>query len=196
MRRGGAHGSPRPAGFSVASTHRSQRMRNHGRLVRTLLVLAVTTAITVSMPAWAGRRRAVDPSPGPSKPVYRSDQIEAYLSEDALAYLRPGLKVKVNSLTIPANRKIVVDVSFTDDFDQPIDRLGKTTPGPISASFIIAWWDPAARVYTSYITRTVTTPANSPRPGVTAKQAAADSGGVWTDLETGHAKYTFGNALP
>ncbi|HET8774160.1 MAG TPA: OmcA/MtrC family decaheme c-type cytochrome [Thermoanaerobaculia bacterium] len=171
-------------------------MRNHGRLVRTLLVLAVTTAITVSMPAWAGRRRAVDPSPGPSKPAYRSDQIEAYLSEDAIAYIRPGLKVKVNSLTIPANRKIVVDVSFTDDFDQPIDRLGKTTPGPISASFIIAWWDPAARVYTSYITRTVTTPANSPRPGVTAKQAAADSGGVWTDLETGHAKYTFGNALP
>lgn len=170
-------------------------MNNHGRLLRTLLLVLLAGTITVSMSA-TGRRRAVDPSPTPSNPAYRSDQVEAYLSEDTIAYIRPGLKVKVNSLTIQANRKILVDVSFTDDFDQPIDRLGKTTPGPISASFLIAWWDPAARVYTSYITRTVTTPADSPHPGVTAKQATTDSGGKWTDLETGHAKYEFGTALP
>lgn len=169
-------------------------MRIHGRLLRTLLVLAMTSALTVS--ASTGRRRAVGPPSGPAAPAYQSNQVEAYLTDDVIAYIRPGLKIKVNSVTIPSNRKMVVDVSFTDDFDQPIDRLGKTTPGPISASFIIAWWDPAARHYTSYITRVATSPANTPTPGVRTNQAAADSNGTWTDLETGHAKYNFNNALP
>jgi OmcA/MtrC family decaheme c-type cytochrome len=171
-------------------------MRNHERLLRIFLLVVLTGAITVSVSASTGRRRAVSPSPGPSTPTYRSDQAEAYLSEDVIAYIRPGLKIKVNSLTIAANRKIVVDVSFTDDLDQPIDRLGKTTPGPISANFIIAWWDPVARHYTSYITRNATSPANTPNPNVTTKQATTDSNGKWTDLETGHAKYEFGSALP
>ena len=171
-------------------------MTKNGRLLRTLLVLAIISAVTVSMPAATGHRRAVGISPAPSAPAYRSDQIEAYLSDDVVAYIRPGLKMKLSSVTIQPNRKIVADVTFTDDFDQPIDRLGKTTPGPISASFLIAWWDPASRHYTSYITRTVTTPANSPHPNVTAKQATTDSNGKWTDLETGHAKYEFGTALP
>jgi OmcA/MtrC family decaheme c-type cytochrome len=128
--------------------------------------------------------------------MYKPNQIEAYLSENDIAYIRPGLKLKVNSITIGTDRKPVVDVTFTDDFDQPIDRLGKSTPGPISMSFVLAWWDPAARHYTSYVTRTATAAANSPNPGAKAIQAAADSGGTFTDLETGHAKYKFGTALP
>ncbi|HYK00345.1 MAG TPA: OmcA/MtrC family decaheme c-type cytochrome [Thermoanaerobaculia bacterium] len=170
-------------------------MTNHGRLLRTLLVLAMTGAITVSASS-AGRRRAVGTPAGPDTPRFKSDQVEAYLSDDVIAYIRPGLKLKVNSITIGADRKPVVDVTFTDDFDQPIDRLGKTTPGPVNASFILAWWDPAARHYTSYNVRNVTTPANSPRPGAKAVQATTDSGGTWTDLETGHSKYKFGTTLP
>jgi OmcA/MtrC family decaheme c-type cytochrome len=170
-------------------------MTNHGRLLRTLLVLAMTGALTVSA-STSGRRRAVGPPSGPAKPAFRADQIEAYLSDDVIAYIRPGLKIKVSSITIPADRRPVVDVNFTDDFDQPIDRLGKTTPGVIGASFILAWWNPLERHYTSYITRTATGAANSPNPGARAIQAAADSGGVWTDLEIGHGKYRFGNALP
>ncbi len=104
----------------------------------------------------------------------------------------------MNSITIPADRRPVVDVSFTDDFDQPIDRLGKTTPGPINASFILAWWDPVRRHYTAYTVRNVTTPANSPRPGVTAVQANTETANAtsWTDLETGHSKYRFSTVLP
>ncbi|HEX6098690.1 MAG TPA: OmcA/MtrC family decaheme c-type cytochrome [Thermoanaerobaculia bacterium] len=170
-------------------------MTNHGRLLRTLLVLAITGAITVSASS-AGRRRAVGIPSGPDTPRFQSDQVEAYLSDDVIAYIRPGLKLKVNSITIGTDRKPVVDVTFTDDFDQPIDRLGKTTPGPVNASFILAWWDPVARHYTAYTVRNVTTPANSPRPGVKAVQATTDSGGTWTDLETGHSKYKFGTALP
>ena len=171
-------------------------MTNHGRLLRTLLVLAMTGALTVSASSTSGRRRAVGPPSGPAAPAFKADQIEAYLSEETIAYIRPGLKIKVNSITIPSDRRPVVDFSLTDDFDQPIDRLGKTTPGPVSISFILAWWDATARHYTSYTVRTVTTPANSPRPGVKTVQANTDSGGVFTDLETGHGKYRFATVLP
>ncbi|PYQ31775.1 MAG: hypothetical protein DMF56_01320 [Acidobacteria bacterium] len=170
-------------------------MRKHKNLLRTLLVLAIAASLTVSTSGDTGRRRSVG-QPSPAKAVYKPDQIESYLSENDLAYIRPGLKIKVNSVTIGTDRKPVVDVTFTDDFDQPIDRLGKTTPGPISMSFVLAFWDPAVRHYTSYTTRTATGAANSPNPGARAIQAAADSGGVFTDLEAGHAKYKFATALP
>ncbi len=171
-------------------------MRKHGRLIPHLLIVVMTGALTLSVAgSTPTRRRAVSPGE-PSKPIFRTDQIEAYLSADVIAYIRPGLKFKVNSVTIGTDRKLVVDVNFTDDFDQPIDRLGKTTPGVIATSFIIAWWDTVKRHYTSYITRSATGAANSPNPGAKAIQAATDAGGVWTDLETGHGKYKFGTALP
>ena len=174
---------------------KGRNMTKHARL---FLVLMLIAAFTVSLTASTdiGRRRATTPQPGPAAPVFKADQIEAYLSEDTIAYIRPGLKLTVNSITIGSDRKPLIDVTFTDDFDQPIDRLGKTTPGVISASFILAWWDPVARHYTAYTTRNVTTPTNSPRPGVRATQATTDSGGTWTDLSTGRATYKFGTALP
>jgi len=117
---------------------------------------------------------------------------EAYLSEDVVAYIRPGLKIIVNSITIGADRKPVVDFSLTDDFDQPIDRQGKVTPGAVSLSFVLAWYDPAPRQYIAYTVRT----QKSPITGVSAIQAAADAGGTFTDFELGHSKYTFKTVLP
>jgi OmcA/MtrC family decaheme c-type cytochrome len=130
--------------------------------------------------------------PASSHVVYPEGAKEAYLSADQLNYIRPGLKLKVNSVTIGADRKPVVDFTITDDLNQPLDRLGQLTPGAVSVSFILAWWNPDLRQYTSYTTRTVTSPITN----VTAVQASADSGGAFTDLEIGHAKYTFKTALP
>ena len=42
----------------------------------------------------------------------------------------------------------------------------------------------------------MTTPASSPRPGVRAVQAAADSGGTWTSQGSGRYTYKFAIALP
>ncbi|HYR29600.1 MAG TPA: hypothetical protein VEU30_14110, partial [Thermoanaerobaculia bacterium] len=78
----------------------------------------MTAAITVSASS-AGRQRAVGTPSGPDTPRFKTDQIEAYLSDDVIAYIRPGLKLKVNSITIGTDRKPVVDVTFTDDYDQP-----------------------------------------------------------------------------
>jgi OmcA/MtrC family decaheme c-type cytochrome len=139
----------------------------------------------------ADRRRAAAPPL-----VFRPDQLEAYLTDGGIAFIRPGLKIRVNSVIIGSDRKPVVDLTLTDSLDQPLDRLGKVTPGAISLSFVLSWYDPVSQNYTSYITRTETAPADSPHPGASAIQAAADSGGTFTDLETDHARYTFGNALP
>lgn len=195
----GAYRSERDSRRTPAIQKTEEEVIERKNPVSRLLLIWVALALMVPVFAAAqGRQRSVA-TPGPAQPTARSfaiDQLEAYLTDDGIAYVRPGLKIKVNSITIGADRKPVIDLTLTDDFDQPIDRLGKTTPGAISLSFILAWYNPATRLYVSYTTRSVTTPANSPRPGVTATQAAADSGGTFTDLETGHVKYTFRTVLP
>jgi len=161
-------------------------------------VFAIALFALLALPligADSGRKRASTPTP-PTKQSFSINQLEHYLSENDVAFIRPGLKVIVNSVTIGSDRKPVVDFSLTDSLDQPLDRLGKTTPGAISVSFILSWYNPDTRQYTAYTTRTQTTPANSPHPGVSAIQPGTDAGGRFTDLETGHAKYAFGTALP
>lgn len=164
---------------------------------RAVLLLMTAGLLALPLAADTNHRRAAAPSPAtPSPARYQANQLEAYASQDTLNFIRPGLKVKVNSITIGSDRKPVVDFNLTDDLDQPVDRLGKVTPATVSVSFILAWYNPATRQYTSYTTRSVTTPNNSPRPGATTVQAGTDTNGTFTDLETGHAKYTFGKVLP
>lgn len=170
---------------------------------RTMAVLATAgaAAFSTQLPdsIEAARKRVVGIT-NPGSPFARADfkttDVEFYMTEDGLAYIRPGLNVKVNSVTIPADRKPLVDVTITDGKNQPLDRLGETTPGAVSVSFVLAWYDPDAGHYTSYTTRNVTTPDNSPNPGAKAVQAASDSGGVWTSLGPGHYTYKFGTTLP
>ncbi len=63
-------------------------------------------------------------------------------------------------------------------------------------NLILAWWDAGERQYTSYTTRQRTSAPESPNPGVTVTQAAADSGGTWDDIDLGHSIYTFKTVLP
>jgi OmcA/MtrC family decaheme c-type cytochrome len=153
-----------------------------------LLILPMSNArVTRIVTRTAGADGATDP-----KTVYGPHQAEYWLSADEFGYVRPGLNITVNSVSIGADGKAVVDMSFTDDLGQPLDRHGAVTAGAISTSFILAWWDPNARQYTAYTTRKQT----SPITGVTATQAGTDSGGTYTDLDLGHATYTFGTAVP
>jgi OmcA/MtrC family decaheme c-type cytochrome len=175
---------------------------------RALVILA--TASAVSFPTQlpekfnqvvptansSARRRAVGTPSTPiaSRPTFTKADVEYYLTDDGIAYIRPGMKIKINSITVPAaDRKMVVDLNLTDMFDQPLDRLGKTTPGTTSISFLIAWWNADTRLYTSYINRTVASQYDSK---ITAVQATGENNGTWTDLGSGHYTYKFNNALP
>jgi OmcA/MtrC family decaheme c-type cytochrome len=166
--------------------------------LRALLLISLVTMLAPLAAADTARRRSAAP-PAPTTPTAKSFGVgakEYYLTDDGIAYIRPGLKIKVNSVTIGSDRKPVVDLTLTDNFDQPLDRLGKVTPGAISLSYVLAWYNPATRQYTSYITRTATAAAPSKQIGAKATQATGDSGGSPVDLATGNLRYTFGNALP
>jgi OmcA/MtrC family decaheme c-type cytochrome len=132
-----------------------------------------------------------DPITGPQsdspQSKYPSSSKEFWLTQDQFDFIRPGFHITVNSVTIPADGQAIADLSFTDDGNQPLDRLGQITPGALSVSLILAWWDAGARQYTAYTTRS----QKSPITGVTAIQAGTDSGGTWTDLAVGHSTYRF-----
>jgi OmcA/MtrC family decaheme c-type cytochrome len=128
----------------------------------------------------------------PEPRLYSAKQVEYYLTDEQVAYVRPGLTVEIVDVDITADGHPVVEVVFYDDMGLPLDREGRLTPGDISMSWVIAWYDGDRRQYTAYTTRDQT----SPITGVTETQASSDSGGSWEDLETGRARYTFGTQLP
>ena len=117
---------------------------------------------------------------------------EYYLTAEQADFVRPGFKIKVNKVTIGTDRKPVADVTITDDLGQPIDRNGVMTPGPVTVSFVLSWYDPATRNYTSYATRVQT----SAITGNSATQPTSDSGGTYNDIDVGHFTYTFKTVLP
>jgi OmcA/MtrC family decaheme c-type cytochrome len=121
--------------------------------------------------------------------AYASTAREAYLSPEALTYIRPGFNLKIASVTnFAAGQKPVVEIYLTDDLKGPLDRNGLVTPGVASLRFIPAVWNPAQRRYTDYLGYN-SDPTKNQNP-------TRDSNGTWTDLEVGHYKYTFSAALP
>ncbi len=119
--------------------------------------------------------------------IYQPDSVEYYMTADQLAWIRPGVNITIVSVTdVAPGKKPVIEYTLTDDMKQPLDRLGGTTPGTISTSFILSKWDPATRNYVPYTWRL--------RNGV--NNPAADQGGSTADLAVGRYKYTFGTTLP
>jgi len=97
------------------------------------------------------------------------------------------VKIGIVGITnVVPGKKPVAEITISDSLDQPVDRLGQVTPGPVTPGFVLASWDADKRQYFAYTTRI--------RSGVT--NPATDQNGTWTDLELGHAKYTFGTILP
>ena len=162
-------------------------------LFRRVVTMAMTAGLVSLTGAGKPPTKVVAPRmAAPPDQIYPLTAKEHYLAADRADFARPGYHIKINSVTIGADRKPVVDVTLTDDLGAPLDRKGIETPGVCTVSFIVAWYNAATRDYTSYVTRTQT----SPITGASAVQAAADSGGVITDLETGHFTYTFAKVLP
>ena len=173
------------------------------------LVTAMTAGALLILPMSNGRvTRAVSRTAAAQsndlKVLYTPQQKEFWLSEDEFGYIRPGLKITVNSITINDALHPVVDINYTDDMGQPLDRKGQITAGPLAINMVLAWWDAGERQYTSYTTRQRVGAAGTPYAGVAVTQAAADiqksasapNGGTWNDIDLGHSIYTFGTSLP
>ena len=151
-----------------------------------MFVLAAgTLAIPSSVPpeTRAGGRAAVTVDPQ-AVSVYTPGDKEYYLTQSQMDFIRPGLKVTIGTVTDMApGKKPSVEITMTDDFNQPLDRLGGTTPGVVSLRFIPSVWDAASGYYDDLINSSNGNPSR-------------DNTGTWVDLGAGKYKYTFATTMP
>jgi len=123
---------------------------------------------------------------------YTEKDKEYYLTEDQIAFIRPGLELEILEVTIPADLQPEVRFKLTDPAGLPLDREGITTPGPVSTSFILSYIPQGEEAYIAYTTRVQT----SPITGDSAEQGTSDSGGSYENVGPGEYIYKFATILP
>jgi OmcA/MtrC family decaheme c-type cytochrome len=114
-----------------------------------------------------------------------------------------GLKIEIESVSIPDDLQPLVKLHMRDANDQPLDRSGKLTPGAVSVSFVLAkLTSSGGKVgeYAPYNVATVNgaTVGNTPPALANAMQPKSENNGTWTELDpnTGTYSYRFNQALP
>lgn len=125
----------------------------------------------------------------PRRP-YNSHEKASYLPAYVIEFLRPGLKIQVNSASIAADGTISTVYTITDPVGLGLDLAGVYTPGPITLSFVAAYIPKNATQYTAYTTRSRTGVAGTFQVG------GVDSGGVTTQLASGQYQYVFQTKAP
>ncbi len=148
--------------------------------------------LLLTLPGLAASARTSTKGSQKESGKYTQHQLEYYLDQNQLLFIRPGLKFTIQHVTLGADLKIRVTFRITDDAGLPLDRLGVFTPGPVSTSFVAAYIPNGQSQYVAYTTRTQTSPITQ----VSAVQAAADTGGTYQQIGDGLYTYTFGKALP
>ena len=104
-----------------------------------------------------------------------------------------GVVVKIQSASIAKDGTITARATIVDTDGHPLDRLGATTDGPVSMSFIAAYIPAGQLQYVSYTTSvSAATITNNP----SQVQAANDSGGTFTTNAVGDYTYTFKTKAP
>lgn len=116
---------------------------------------------------------------------------EFYLSDTQVAFVRPGLKLEIQSVKI-VNLTTVVTFKMTDPRGLPLDISGIVTPGPIDVRFILARIPKGAQQYEAYTTRI----RRNAQTGISYLQATNDSGGTFKKIADGTYEYLFGTKLP
>jgi OmcA/MtrC family decaheme c-type cytochrome len=130
-------------------------------------------------------------APGPTKPNKASNK------SAAIDFVNAGLVVTINSASISSNGTIQTNFLLADSTGMTLDRLGVTTPGAVSVSFVVgAIPQGAAEVgsgqYISYITHTVAAATGT----ATATQPTTDSGGTYVANADGSYTYTYATKAP
>ena len=124
--------------------------------------------------------------------IYTPFDKEYYLTDEQVAFIRPGFDVEIVDYAIAEDGTVSVVYTIKDSGGLPLDQNGVYTPGTFRISFLIASIPADKDHYVSYITRSVT----SSITGVTAIQPTSDSGGTTEEIEIGTYRYTFDFKLP
>jgi OmcA/MtrC family decaheme c-type cytochrome len=118
------------------------------------------------------------------------NQKASYADPRLVAFVRPGLIIKITSATVAADGTITTTFTLTDPSGLPLDRLGVQTPGPVSLTFIAAYIPTGQTQYVDYVTRTQTGAVSG-----TVTQAAGENNGVFTPAGDGY-QYRFSKHAP
>jgi OmcA/MtrC family decaheme c-type cytochrome len=127
---------------------------------------------------------------GAGKTPRVSNQKATYADPRLVAFVRPGLVVKITGAQIAADGTITVAFALTDPQGLPLDRTGITTPGAVSLNFIAATIPKGQQQYVDYVTRTQTGAVSG-----TVTQATGESNGVFTSVGDGY-RYVFSTRAP
>lgn len=128
---------------------------------------------------------------GAERQLFRPNEKAAFADPKTVSFVRPGLKVTINSAEIAADGTVSAVFSVTDLRGLPLDREGIVTPGAVALSFIAAHIPQGQQQYVAYTTRRVTGAVSG-----TVTQAASDTGGIYTRIADGQYRYTFGIKAP
>lgn len=154
--------------------------------------LSVLAGVTIVFSVF-GQNPAPAQGATPKKTVQRPAEFQA-LSPRASAIFGPvGITVKIQSAGIAQDGTVTARFTIVDNAGRPLDRAGMYTPGPVSASLIVATIPAGQTQYVSYTTTVAkATITNNP----SQIQAANDSGGTFTTNATGDYTYTFHTLAP
>ena len=100
-------------------------------IICTLLFLFL---VWISIPVWGST--GGDTKQGVQ---FNKHELSYYLDQSQVNFVRPGLKFTIKGVTISGDNRIIVTFLITDNNGLPLDRLGVSTPGVVSTSFIAAY---------------------------------------------------------
>lgn len=122
-----------------------------------------------------------------------SKRDKAFYADPALvAFVNPGLAVKINSASIASSGAITLNFNVTDPTGLPLDVNGTTTPGPISLTYFAAAIPKGQEQYVSYTTASATGKAL----GTITRPTFEEGGGTLTNVGAGQYQYVMKNLAP
>ncbi len=127
---------------------------------------------------------------GAATRTFRRNEKAFYADPKVVAFVRPGLTIKITSAAIAQDGTITTAFSLTDPQGLPLDRTGVLTPGAISLSFVAAYIPAGQEQYVDYLTKSATGAVSG-----TVTQPAAESNGVFTVVGNAY-QYTFAAHAP
>ena len=134
---------------------------------------------TKSAAAFVGLALTLILSGAVTRPYHRN-QKAFYADPKLVAFVRPGLTIKITSAAIAQDGTITVNYSLNGPPGPSFGPHGRTTPGSISTTFIAAYIPAGQTQYVDYVTRMQTGAVSG-----TVTQAAGENNGVFTAVGDG-----------